>query len=83
MSKKKKPTGKTIRIETMTDLANAATADNYERLLADLHGWLASCVYTKIAHGSFDHAAMEWTDDGINTITGQSITFTKSKRWKP
>lgn len=75
MSKKKKPTGKTIRIDTMTDLANAATAENYERLLADLRGWLVSCVYTKVLHGPFQHAAMEWTDDGENTITGQHVTF--------
>lgn len=75
MTKKRKPTGETIRIETMTDLANAVTPDNYERLVVDLNKWLASCVYAKIAHGSFQHAAMEWTDDGENTITGQNITF--------
>ncbi len=75
MTKKRKPTGEKIRIETMTDLANAVTIQNYERLMADLNGWILSCIYTKIAHGSFRHAAMEWTDDGINTITGQSITF--------
>lgn len=80
MSDEQKPTGETIRIETMTDLVNAATAENYERLLADLRGWLVSCVYTKVLHGSFDHAAMEWTDDGINTITGQHATFTKKPK---
>ncbi len=78
MSDTTKPTGETIMIETMTDLANAVTADNYERLVVDLNKWLASCVYAKIAHGSFHHAAMEWTDDGENTITGQSITFTNN-----
>ncbi len=80
MSDTIKPTGEKIMIETMTDLANAVTPENYERLVVDLNKWLASCVYTKIAHGSFHHAAMEWTDDGDNTITGQNITFTNNPK---
>lgn len=56
MSDTTKPTGETILIETMTDLVNAATAENHERLLEDMRGWLVSCIHTKIAHGPFQHA---------------------------
>lgn len=72
MSKKKKPTGKTIRIDTMPVCQYCGKSFWGPPRPNPI---CVPCVYTKVLHGPFQHAAMEWTDDGENTITGQHVTF--------
>lgn len=78
MAKKKAP--KSVRIETLQDMVDVATAENFELLMQDLALWLHACLLVKITGAKIEYAAMEWTDDGKNEITGYDIKVRKANR---
>ncbi len=69
----------TIRLVTLEDVVNAATPENYERLMQDVALWVHMMVVAKtlLAGSEIKEMAMDWTDDGVNEITGYDIEIRK------
>lgn len=76
--KAKKKT-KEVMIITLNDLVNAATPENKERLMNDLALWLWSMLTVKTLGFEVKQAAMKWTDDGKNELTGYDISIRKPR----
>lgn len=76
--KAKKKT-KEVMIITLNDLVNAATHENKERLMNDLSLWLWSMLTVKTLGLKVKEAAMKWTDDGKNELTGYDIRIRKPR----
>jgi hypothetical protein len=72
----KKKSAKPVRIETLTDLVNVATPQNYELLMKDLALCIAFFMKAKSA-GMVGPFAMNWVDDGNNELTGFRVDFKK------
>jgi hypothetical protein len=73
----KKKSAKPVRIETLTDLVNVATPQNYELLMKDLALCIAFFMKAKSAGMVGGPCAMEWVDDGNNELTGFRVDFKK------
>lgn len=77
MSKKKAP--KKLTITTIEELCNAATPENYDRLILDLRAFLAHATAATMLFGEAKCVAFIWTDDGEHVITGMTMTRPKIK----
>lgn len=74
-AKKKAP--KAIRIVTLQDLLDVATPENFQLLMKDTALWLHSMLLVRTLGCEVKDAAMEWTDDGVNEISGYDIKIRK------
>ena len=72
MSKRKEKV-KAVRIETLQDLVDVVTPQNYELLMKDTALWLYSTMMIKAVGAELKGAHMLWTDDGKNELTGYDI----------
>ena len=75
---------KEIEIKTVEDFINAATEENYERLMHDFLIFCNSCMHVRKNHPDVVIKSMLWTDDGKNELTGlivngDKIVFSKTK----
>lgn len=70
---------KKVTITTLNDLVDAATSENKERLMNDLSLWLLSMLTVKALGIDVKEAAMKWTDDGKNELTGYDIRIRKPR----
>lgn len=70
-----KPKG--VRITTLQDLVDVATPENYQSLMKDLSSWLYFMLLVKAVGAEVKNCAMDWTDDGINELTGWDISVRK------
>lgn len=74
---KRKSKPKSVRIVTLQDLVMAATPQNFEILMKDTALWLYAMLMVKAVGAEIKEAAMDWTDDGKNELTGFDIKVRK------
>ena len=75
--KSKKPD--TIRLVSLEDVVRAATPENYDRLMKDLTLWAYTMMVARnfLGDSPMSAMAMDWTDDGVNELTGYDIEIRK------
>ncbi len=69
----------TIRLVSLEDVVRAATPENYERLMQDVALWAYTMMVARnfLGDSQMSAMAMDWTDDGVNEITGYDIEIRK------
>lgn len=69
-----KPTGEKHDIATIRQISEIATVHNMERLIADLSASIRMTVAIRLMYPNFVMPYIEWTDDGVNGVSGFSVT---------
>ncbi len=63
----------THEIETIEDIFDVVTEDNFDRFMTDFYVFVAQIAKVKREIPDVEIKTMKWTDDGIHKITGVTI----------